>query len=148
LPFEYRGVVCTGPGGNQLLWSRGLRAFLPALVAFVATGLSAPLYSSERFDPGLTIWQAVVLWPIGLFVLAAPGWILTEYILHSTLFRIGQIVLVVTGTWAMAATAISEDAQAGLNFLIPSMFGTPATIVLLAVQWLIRRRRPENMDQS
>lgn len=113
-------------------------AILPALIAFVVTGLLAPVYSSDDFNPGLTLWQAVILWPIGAMLLGVPAWLLA-YSVQGRFFRSGQALLVIAAVWAMAATARSDDAQAGLNFLIIPWFGTIAIAGLLVLQGIRHR---------
>jgi hypothetical protein len=121
---------------------RGIKAaLLPALVAFVVTGLLSPLYSTDEFKPGLTLWQAVVLWPIGALLLGFPAGLLGVLVRDKRVFRIGQVVLVVVAVVAMSATARSDDAQAGLIFLIIPWFGTPAVLCLILAQWFLRRRQ-------
>jgi len=121
---------------------RGIKAaLLPALVAFVVTGLLSPLYSTDEFEPLLTLWQAVVLWPIGAFFLGFPAGLLGVFVRDKRVFRIGQLVLVLLGVFGMAATARSDDAQAGVIFLIIPWFGTPVVLCLLVAQKLLQRRR-------
>jgi hypothetical protein len=116
-------------------------ALLPALVAFVVTGLLSPVYSDDDRGLGLTLWQAVVLWPIGAFFLGFPAGLLGVFVRRKQLFRIGQLVLVLLGVFGMAATARSDDAQAGFNFLIIPWFGTPVVLCLLVAQKLLQRRQ-------
>jgi hypothetical protein len=128
--------------GDGSVSGRGIKAaLLPALVAFVVTGLLSPLYSTDEFKPGLTLWQAVVLWPIGALLLGFPAGLLGVLVRDKRVFRIGQVVLVVVAVVAMSATARSDDAQAGLIFLIIPWFGTPAVLCLILAQWFLRRRQ-------
>jgi hypothetical protein len=71
-----------------------VRAGLPAVAAFVVTGLLAPLYSSEPFDLWGVLWQAVILWPIGAMVVWVPVALLVEYLRDRSLFRLGQGLIV------------------------------------------------------
>ena len=116
-------------------------ALVPALVAFVVTGLLSPLYSGEDRELALTLWQAVVLWPIGALLLWLPAWLLAYWVGHRPIFRVGQGALIVVAVWAMAATARSDDAQAGVNFLIVPWFGTIAVVCLMTLQWAVKRRQ-------
>jgi len=127
---------------NGRLTTRLPAALVPALVAFVVTGLLSPLYSGDDRELPLTLWQAVVLWPIGASLLGIPAWLLAYRVGHKFLFRTGQGALIVVAVWAMAGTARSDDAQAGLNFLIVPWFGTTAVVCLMALQWAVKRRQP------
>jgi hypothetical protein len=49
----------------------------------------------------------------------------------------------------MAAVARSDDAQAGLYWLIAPMYGSPAIAALIAFQWVrgrLRHRRREDPE--
>jgi hypothetical protein len=85
---------------------------LPPLVAFVVAGLLRPLYSNEPFEVGLTAWQAVVLWPIGLLVVGVPVLVLLS-VRTALLLRLGQVGIGLLGVMSMVAVAHSDDAQAG-----------------------------------
>jgi hypothetical protein len=73
-----RRLYCEGP--------RLIQAMLPPLVAFVMVALLAPVYSSEETDLGLTLWQAVVTWPIGAAFLFVPASLLVN-VTDRRLFR-------------------------------------------------------------
>lgn len=126
---------------NNPLTTRLPAAILPALIAFVGTGLLSPLYSGDDRTVALTLWQAVVLWPIGGLLLWLPAWLLAFGVRDRLVFRSGQAILVIFAVWAMAATARSDDAQAGLNFLIIPWFGTIVIAGLLAFQGIRSRWR-------
>jgi hypothetical protein len=114
-------------------------AIFPALIAFVGTGLLSPLYSGDDRSVALTLWQAVVLWPIGGILLGAPAWLLAYNVRDRLLFRSGQALLVIFAVWTMSATARSDDAQAGFNFFIIPWFGTIAIACLMAFQGIRHR---------
>jgi hypothetical protein len=122
------------PGTGPSYWS----TVLPPLAAFVAAGLLAPLYSDERFEIGLTAWQAVVLWPIGLLVVGGPVLLLLG-VRTAWLVRLGQIAIGVVGVASMLAVARSDDAQAGLAFLWGPIFGSVAAAAVLAADGWLRR---------
>jgi hypothetical protein len=88
---------------------------LSPLVAFVVAGLLSPLYSNEPFEVGLTVWQAVVLWPIGLLLVGVPVLLLLN-VRARLLLRLGQIAIGLLGVFSMMAVARSDDAQAGFGF--------------------------------
>jgi hypothetical protein len=114
---------------------------LPPLAAFVAAGLLAPLYSDEPFEIGLTAWQAVVLWPIGLLVVGAPVLVLLG-VRTAWMVRLGQAAIGVVGVASMVAVARSDDAQAGLAFMWGPLLGSGAAAAVLAADvWLRRARR-------
>jgi len=91
---------------------------LPPLVAFVVAGLLSPLYSNEPFQVGLTAWQVVVLWPIGLLVVGVPVLVLLS-VGTVLLLRLGQVGIGLVGVMSMVAVARSDDAQAGFWFIYP-----------------------------
>lgn len=77
----------TGWAGNL---RPGARIRLPLAVAvapLVVAGVLAPLYSTDDFGL-LTVWQAVVLWPIGALLLVLPVTILRS-VERPTWFRLG-----------------------------------------------------------
>ena len=126
-----------------------VRAGLPAVASFVATGVLAPLYSSEPFDLWGVLWQGVILWPIGALVVWVPVAMLVEYLRDPRLFRLGKALIVLFAVWSMGAVARSDDAQKGLYWLIAPMYGTPAIIALIVFQWARgqwRRRRSHDPE--
>jgi hypothetical protein len=118
---------------------------LPPLAAFVAAGLLAPMYSSEPFDAGLTAWQAVVLWPIGLALLAPPVSVLLGA-RTTQMVRLGQLAIGLVCVASMVAVAISDDAQAGLAFLWTPIVGSMLAAALVVVDRSLRRRREPGID--
>ena len=112
---------------------------LPPLVAFVVTGLLSPLYSNEPFNLGLTVWQAVVVWPIGVTLLGPPVLVLLN-VRTAPLVRLGQVVIGLLGVMSMVAATRSDDAQAGFAFALPLVFGSAAAGLLVVVDARLRRR--------
>lgn len=112
---------------------------LPPLVAFVVAGLLGPLYSDEPFDVGLTLWQAVVDWPIGLLVVGLPVLVLLG-VRTASLLRLGQIAIGSLGVMSMVAATRSDDAQAGLWFMYPPLLGSVVAAAIVAVDGRLRRR--------
>jgi hypothetical protein len=112
---------------------------LPPLVAFVVAGLLGPLYSNEPFDVGLTAWQAVVSWPIGLLVVGLPVLVLLS-VRTTPLLRLGQIAIGVLGVISIVATTRSDDAQAGLWFIYPPVLGSVLALGIVSVDGWLRRR--------
>jgi hypothetical protein len=126
----------TPPHARRAFWP----TVLPPVAAFVATGLLAPVYSDEPFDAGLTAWQAVVLWPIGLVLVGVPTLVLLG-IRSTRLLRLGQIVVGAAGVVSMAAVAGSEDAQAGLAFMWAPILGSASAAAILAIDGYRHGRR-------
>jgi hypothetical protein len=112
---------------------------LPPLVAFVIAGLLAPLYSDESFEVGLTAWQAVVLWPIGLLLVGVPVLVLLG-VRSQRLLRLGQVGVGVLGVASMVAVARSDDAQAGISFLWTPVLGSVLAAAVVSVDGWRRRR--------
>lgn len=114
-------------------------AVLPPLVATLVAGLLGPLHSQEPFEIGLLAWQAVVLWPIGLFLVGVPTLLLLN-VRSARLLRLGQVAIGVLGVASTVAVAHTDDAQAGLWFLYPPVLGSLLVLVLLAVDGRSGRR--------
>jgi hypothetical protein len=112
---------------------------LPPLVAFVLTGLLSPLYSNEPFSLGLTVWWAVTLWPAGLIWLGPPVLLLLN-VRTAPLVVVGQVVIGVLGVISVVAVTRSDDAQAGVAFGLPLVFGSAAAGLLVVVDDWLRRR--------
>jgi hypothetical protein len=116
-----------------------LPTVLPPLVAFVITGLCAPLYSNEPFEVGLTLWQAVVLWPIGLLLVGVPVLVLLG-VRSERLLRLGQVAVGLVGVASMVAVARSDDAQAGIAFIWAPVLGSVLAAIVVSVDGWRRRR--------
>ena len=111
---------------------------LPPLAAFVVAGLLGPLYSNEPFEVGLTLWQAVVLWPIGLLVVGLPVLVLLG-VRTALLLRLGQIAIGLLGVTSIVAATRSDDAQAGLWFMYPPLLGSVVAVLIVSVDGRLRR---------
>jgi hypothetical protein len=116
-----------------------LPTVLPPLVAFVITGLCASLYSNEPFEVGLTLWQAVVLWPIGLLLVGVPVLVLLG-VRSERLLRLGQVAVGLVGVASMVAVARSDDAQAGIAFIWAPVLGSVLAAIVVSVDGWRRRR--------
>ena len=130
-----------GKGTRALfLQTRLVHEVVPPLVAFVVTALLAPAYSRYDFDLVQLVWEAVVLWPIGLCIVIGPAWLLTN-VTDRRLFRAGQVILAGLAVFAEVARARDTHSTAGLNWLYVPYFGIPAVLGLIVVQAILRRRQ-------
>lgn len=111
---------------------------LPPLAAFVAAGGIAQPIADDRIDLGLTLWFAVVGWPIGLLLLCLPTLVLVN-IRTPHLWRLGQVLVGLVGVFSIVAVSFDEDAQAGMWFIYIPFLGSLLAAGLLAVDRIVRR---------
>jgi hypothetical protein len=106
-------------------------------VAVGTTVLTASAYSDEnlRVDtaPLAALWVAVAV--------AVPGTFLLAFVRIKMLWLVAIVVLTLTCVVAPVATALSEDAQAGLAMLLIPYVGGIAALVAASGEALLRWRR-------
>ncbi len=118
--------------------SRFIQAVLPPLLAFVAAGLLAPVWSRYDFDFAQTLWGAIVLWPVGACIVFLPAWLLLK-VTDQRLFRIGQAGLAVLAVVGEVARARDTHSTAALNWLVVPWYGSLTVLALIVVQVFLRR---------
>lgn len=102
---------------EQFAWSTLVAVTAPFVVAGVWASITV-----EDAGIGQVLWQAVVLWPIGGVLLIGP--VAISVVVRNRALQLAALVgIAIAGAVAAVMVASSDDAQAGIGFLVAPVAG-------------------------
>lgn len=123
-----------GPTQEQFAWS--------TLVAVVAPFVVAGVWASITFQDagiGQVLWQAVILWPIGGLLLIGP--VAIAMLVQRRRLQVAALVgIAIAGAASAVMVASSDDAQAGIGFLVAPVAGVVIAAIALGLDRALAAR--------